>query len=214
VRAKAASWNSTPYAVLFAALNVLLYKYTGLTDIVMGTIVAGRESPSSAGVVGCLLNTVAVRTRFRPTDSFAVVAEHVRQRLLEMHEHQSYPLYEIVNGLKSHGSWEGPPFSVMVDMLFIDRHQPLELGGGAAMLPVVYHYRKSKYDLTLYILAGGDSISILYEYQNDVFSPSSIRTFARRWVKLLNLLLSDDRSEIRNVALDEASSLPAIKRLR
>lgn len=214
VRAKAISWNSTPYSILFAALNVLLYKYTGFTDIVMGTIIAGRESPSSAGVVGCLLNAVAIRTRFQPAESFAAMAEHVRQRLLEAHEHQSYPLYEIVNELKSHGSWEGPPFSVMVDMLFIDRQRPLELGERAAMLPTVYHYGKSKYDLTLYIVAGVDSISVLYEYKDDVFSASSIRTFARRWGKLLNLLLSDDQCALRNVSLDEASSLPAIERVR
>lgn len=214
VRAKAISWNSTPYSILFAALNVLLYKYTGLTDIVIGTIIAGRESPSSAGVVGCLLNAVAVRTKFQPVESFAAVAEQVRQRLLEAHEHQSYPLYEIVTNLKSHGTWEGPPFSVMVDMLFIDRQRPLKLDGRATMLPTVYHYGKSKYDLTLYIVAGVDSISVLYEYKDDVFSASSIRTFARRWVKLLNLLLLDDQCALRNVSLNEVSSLPAIVRVR
>jgi hypothetical protein len=215
VAEKARQWNTTPYTVLFASLNVLFHKYAGQTDIVLGTIMAGRENAFAENVVGCFMNTLAIRTRFQSADTFASLVEKVKHLILEAHEHQSYPLHRIANMLNAQGSsWEDPLFNVMIDMLFIDTTQRLELTDGTAMFPTVYNYRKSKYDLTLYILAAPKDITILYEYSTEVFSSATIQTFARRWGGLLKKLLAEGDREIRDVELDDALQLPTIKKLR
>ena len=210
IQSKALAWQTTLYTVLFSSLNVLLYKYTGQTDIVMGTIIADRESQYSTGVVGCLMNTVPVRTRFLPTDSFSRLFKRVELRILEAHKHQRYPLHLIFNRLNMLGGAGAPPFSVMVDMLYTDRQDSLNLEHGVVMNPAVIDCKKSKYDLTIYIMAGGKAITTLYEYRLGIFTPLTIQAFAIRWEKLLGLLLRDDERDLRSVDLDEIPCLPQI----
>jgi non-ribosomal peptide synthetase component F len=194
---------------------VLFHKYSGQTDVVLGTVMAGRDSGLAENAVGCFVNTLAIRTRFKPSDTFAMLVKQVKQLILDAQEHQNYPLHRIENRLNALGGASvAPLFNVMVDMMFIDPGERVALTDGAVMTPVLYSYGKSKYDLTLYLLAGSGGITVIYEYRTALFKPATIRALAQRWGRLLARLLATADREIRDVESDDLPGLPAIRRRR
>ena len=84
--------GATPFMTLLAAFDVLLARYTGEEDVVVGTPVAGRTRPELEGVVGFLVNTVALRTDCSGDPAFGELLGRVREATLGAWEHQEPPL--------------------------------------------------------------------------------------------------------------------------
>ncbi|MBD0256681.1 MAG: hypothetical protein ICV83_13260, partial [Cytophagales bacterium] len=87
------------FMTLFAAFNALFYKYTGQTDIVLGTTTAGRVHETLENQVGYFVNTLAVRSRFSGRDPFTGLLRQVREKLLGGFRHQAYPLFKLLEDL-------------------------------------------------------------------------------------------------------------------
>ena len=84
---------------LLALLNVLLFRYTAQTDIIVGVPSRGRDHPDLEDQVGFFVNTLALRTRFAPGDRFIDLFGKVREVTLEGHSHQHYPFDRMVSDL-------------------------------------------------------------------------------------------------------------------
>ncbi|HEV8474750.1 MAG TPA: amino acid adenylation domain-containing protein, partial [Methylomirabilota bacterium] len=88
--------GATLYMTLLAAFGVLLARYSGQDDVVVGTPVATREDPQLEAVIGCLVNTLAMRLRVRPAQPFTALLAAVRQTALEAFQHQDVPFEQLV----------------------------------------------------------------------------------------------------------------------
>lgn len=88
--------NCTYFTALFAALSVVLYKYTGQQEIVVGTDIAGRDDPRLNQTVGCFINTVAVKTVCPPNYSLADFFDIVKQKILGAIDQQYYAFDDLV----------------------------------------------------------------------------------------------------------------------
>ncbi|NIG57755.1 non-ribosomal peptide synthetase, partial [Chitinophaga sp. Cy-1792] len=93
------STGSTLFMGLVAAVNALLYRYSGQEDIILGSPVAGREHADLEGQIGFYVNTLALRTRFSGSNNYLQLLEQVRQVTMSAYEHQSYPFDELVDAL-------------------------------------------------------------------------------------------------------------------
>lgn len=84
--------GATPFITLLTILNVLIYKYTGKTDILLGTESAGRSHKQFENIIGYFLNTLMVRTVFEETNTWEQVTSLVKEKLFNAFRHQSYPI--------------------------------------------------------------------------------------------------------------------------
>ncbi|MFE6503756.1 amino acid adenylation domain-containing protein [Kitasatospora sp. NPDC057738] len=106
--------NATPFMTMFTLLNVLLSRYSGQTDIVVGIPSANRDLPELDSMLGCFLNTLAVRSDLSGDPTLAELLGRVRGRILEAFAHQDVPYERVVNAVSTDRSSRQGPFRVML----------------------------------------------------------------------------------------------------
>ena len=107
--------NSTLSMGLLTLVKILLYRYTGQGDIIIGSPIAGREHADLVNQIGFYVNILALRTQFDGEDSFKELLQKVKQTTLSAYEHQIYPFDELVEQLDLRKDLSRSPlFDVMV----------------------------------------------------------------------------------------------------
>jgi amino acid adenylation domain-containing protein len=99
VRRLATRENASLFIVLLAAFKVLLYRYSGQKDLVVGTPTAGRDRSELEAILGNFVNLLVLRTRLDPEASFQALIGRVRRGALEGYEHQEMPFEQLVEAL-------------------------------------------------------------------------------------------------------------------
>lgn len=89
----------TPYMLLLSALQVLLYRYTGQEDIIVGSPTAGRSTAEAMKLMGYFVNAVAIRADLTGEPGYLQFLAHVRQTVLGAFAHQSYPFALLIERL-------------------------------------------------------------------------------------------------------------------
>ncbi|MDQ2857582.1 MAG: condensation domain-containing protein, partial [Candidatus Eremiobacteraeota bacterium] len=138
----------TPFMLLLAAFRVLLFRYTGQSDLVVGSPVANRPRRELQNLIGFFVNTLLLRASVRAEDRFSDVLRNERETVLAAFEHQDVPFEKLVAELAPDRSIGGTPF---VNVLFVVRHKgehAPELGA-LQLGPVKLTQAKAKFDLTL-----------------------------------------------------------------
>ncbi|WP_240359113.1 non-ribosomal peptide synthetase [Pyxidicoccus trucidator] len=175
----------TPYMVLLSAFSALLHRYTGQQDFCVGTPVSGRTHPALEGVVGLLLNTVALRTRVAPDASFAELVAGVRATVLEALAHQDVPLDRIVQALGVERAAGHPPlFQVMFDLVRPERTL-VESFPDLRARPLRTELLTSPFDLSLWVADSGDGHALALRYGTELFDAGSAERLLGHYVRLL-----------------------------
>ncbi|MEJ9209714.1 condensation domain-containing protein, partial [Paenibacillus larvae] len=94
------STGSTLYMILFAAYTILLSKYSGQEDLVVGTPVAGRTHLDLEPVVGMFVNTLAIRSYPEGSKTFHEYLHEVKETMIHAYQNQDYPLEELIQNIK------------------------------------------------------------------------------------------------------------------
>jgi amino acid adenylation domain-containing protein len=100
IRTLAEAEGVTPYVILLAAFYVLLYRYAGHNDIVIGTPMSGRTRAGFSNVVGYFVNMVALRADLSGNPTFKEFLRQVRRTVVQALEHQDYPFSLLVDRLQ------------------------------------------------------------------------------------------------------------------
>ena len=165
-----------------ALVNTLFHRYTGQTDVVIGTPVAGRHHLDLEDQIGFYINTLALRTRFSETASFIDLLSTVRRVTLEAYEHQAYPFDELVSQLRLQ---RDPGRSLLFDVMIVQQnamgvHDRSELNLTNVRTSVYQGTKNevSKFDLTIDFIELPDAIQIEIEYNADIFTRDGIQTMA------------------------------------
>ena len=107
-------YNSTLYTTLLAAFQILLYRYTGQEDFLVGSPTSGRRAAAFRSVLGYFVNPVALRAQVSPEMTFESLHREVRQTVLEAMEHAEYPFGLLVERLQvERDPSRAPLFQVM-----------------------------------------------------------------------------------------------------
>ncbi|ROH98264.1 non-ribosomal peptide synthetase, partial [Chryseobacterium sp. G0240] len=119
--------GATLFMTLMAGVKSLLYRYSGQSDIIVGTPIAGRDHPDLENQLGLYLNTLAIRTRFSSgATTFSSLLDDEKSTLLSAYEHQLYPFDELVGKLNIK---RDPSRSALFDVLVVFQNQSqLRLG--------------------------------------------------------------------------------------
>ena len=211
--------NVTLFMTLLTMLNVLFYHYTGQSDIVLGTVIAGREHADLRRQVGYYLNTLVLRTYCDSSDTFIGVLKKGKDVLTGAYHHQAYPFDRLVEDLGGHRDVSRHPFfDVLVDM--VNYHQPGHLernrsrdintqdirGENFGIRTVV-----AKFDLAIYLLEGLHTMTLRFEYNTDLFERKTIERMVNRFRTLVEMALEKPDSLISRLRLEQKHSLPAVQ---
>jgi amino acid adenylation domain-containing protein len=207
--------RATLYMTLLAAFQVLLYRYTGQEDILVGSPTAGRSWAELAGLVGYFVNPVVLRADLSENPTFEVFLERVRQTVLEAFENQDYPFTLLVERLQPiRDPSRSPLFQVMfvLQKAYLLNEEGLTLFAlgetGARMnlgrlelesFPL--EQRVTQFDLTLVMAEVDEGLTALFEYNADMFDASTIHRMVGHFLTLLEGIVANSRQHLSDLPL-------------
>jgi len=195
IKALAETENATPFMVLLAAWNVLLYRYSGQADLLIGTPVANRTRPELEGLVGLFLNTLVLRGNLAPDLTFRRLLRNVRETALAAFAHQDLPFEKLVEGLRPDRSLSHSP---LFQTMFVLQNAPkaeLKLGK-LRLVPLESPNVVAKLDLSLYLEEHRGGLAAWLEYNSDLFEASTARRMLANYRALLEAAADSPDSQI------------------
>jgi len=177
----------TLFMVLMAAVNALLYRYTGQEDLCIGTPIAGRNDASTERLIGMFVNTLAIRTKLHGGMTFTELLERVKRNCLAAYDHQDAPFEKVIEVLRPKRNMAITPiFQVMVMLQNAD--------AGAAERDVRLHPIESgisKFDLSVEFEENADGLAVAIEYSTALFKRDRIARMVEHLQRLCDAVATD-----------------------
>jgi len=184
LQALAREAGATLFMVLLAAFSALLSRWSGQDDLVLGTPVANRDRRELEGLVGFLVNTLALRVRPRPAGSLRDLVGEVRRVVLDGQAHQDLPFERLVEELQPERSVDITP---VFQVLFA--FEPAARGPGRVegleLSAVPITQGATKFDLTLRMGEGAEGLAGSFQYRSALFDDTTIARLANRFADLV-----------------------------
>ena len=201
VRAFNAERGLTLFMTMTATLAVLLYRYSGQTDLRIGAPVANRIRPESEGLIGAFLNTQVLRCQLNGQMNVAELFEQVRHTVIEGQSHQDLPFDHLVEALQPPRSAAyNPLFQVMCNVQRWEFQQSRQLAG----MTVEYlanDARATKFDLNLEVTDLDHRLGCCLTYSTDLFDEPRIARMAEHWRNLLEALIANPQQRLSELPL-------------
>ena len=195
----------TLFMTLLAAFQLLLFRYTGQRDILVGTPIAGRTHTELEGLIGFFVNTLVLRTQFKGQPTFREVLQQVRETCLNAYAHQDLPFEKLVEALQS----ERDPsrhsiFQVMFQLQHPDSTDEFTLPN-LEIVPLAPITQTAKFDLSLGLLMREETLQGTVRFNTDLFELGTMRCLATHYHTLLEGLLAEPgRDSLQVPLLNEA----------
>ncbi|GAA1043006.1 hypothetical protein GCM10009557_70340 [Virgisporangium ochraceum] len=185
-----AAEGATGFMTLLAAYAVLLARFSGQHDVSVGAPVAGREAPDLQRVVGCLLNTLVLRVRPLPGQTFRELVGATKGVVLDALSHADLPFERLVDVLN-------PPRSLAHSPLFQAMFNVIEADGPPLRLPGVevdhlgHELTTTKADVSMTATRHPGGLDLYVTYRADLFEPGTAADLVDRYVALLAAITDD-----------------------
>ncbi|MBO1055966.1 MAG: amino acid adenylation domain-containing protein [Dolichospermum sp. JUN01] len=190
----------TLFMTLLAGFDTLLYRYTGQSDILVGTPIANRNHSEIEGLIGFFVNTLVMRTDLSADPSFSSLLGRVREMALSAYAHQDLPFEMLVEALQPQRNLSHTP---LFQVAFVFQNAPnsqVELTG-LTVSPLVVESTTAKFDLTLAMENTGTGLVGVWEYNTDLFDSSTIERMASHFVTLLEGIVANPFERISQLPL-------------
>ncbi len=190
----------TLFMTLLAAFKVLLHRYTGQTDIVVGSPIANRNHSQIEGLIGFFVNSLVMRTDLDGNPSFSDLLTRVRKIALDAYAHQDLPFEKLVEELQPerHLS-QNPLFQVTFAVQNVPA-QELQLKG-LQLSRVEFEYNMTRLDLEWHILEHSQGLQIMVAYSTDLFAPETIDRMTGHFQTLLEGIVANTQQQISQLLL-------------
>ncbi|MET9883269.1 amino acid adenylation domain-containing protein [Streptomyces sp. NPDC006430] len=188
--------GGTPFMTLLAAFAALLARYSGQSDIAIGTPVAGRLHPDVGDIVGCFLNTVVLRCDTSGDVAFGELVDRIRATTLAAQSAQEAPFELLVEELAPDRDLSRNP---LVQVVF-DLHDEGVTGLAAEDTRfdgLGGDWRGAQVDINLTVSRrADDSVDAVLEYATALFDEATVRRFAQHYVRLLESVATAENSRL------------------
>ncbi|HEY0512846.1 MAG TPA: amino acid adenylation domain-containing protein, partial [Thermoanaerobaculia bacterium] len=190
----------TLFMTLLAALEILLHRYTGATDLVVGTPIANRQRTEIEQLVGFFVNTLVLRTDLRQDPSFRELGRRVREVALGAFGHQDLPFEKLVDELRPERSRSHSPlFQGMFNLL--NAPLPQVKLAGLTLVPIEIEDDASKFDFTLNVQEVESGLTVRWQYNRDLFDASTVERMDGHFERLLREILKDPERRLSELPL-------------
>ena len=192
--------DCTLFMTLLAAFDVLLYRYTGTEDILVGSPIANRDRSEIEGLIGFFVNTLVMRSNLSENPSFAELLTRVRSMALSAYAHQNLPLEMLVEALQPERDLSHTPLFQVMFALQNPYLSEVELSGlSISSLPI--EGATAKFDLTLAMENTGNGLIGVWEYNTDLFDASTIERMTGHFLTLLSSIVANPLEQISQLPL-------------
>ncbi len=212
VKRLGAEVSASPFMVMLSAFQVLLYRYTGLRDIVVGSPVINRNDVALEPLIGFFANTLVFRATIDPDECFAAHVKRARETVLEGFSNQDVPFERLVDELEIERDLSRTP---LVQVLFQAIDYPEARGERPRFSYCEFDNRTAKFDLTLQVADGPDGIFCMCEYNTDLYEAATIEGLLGHYENLLRRAVDVPLLEVKNLGmLDDAETVATLDSCR
>ena len=193
--------GATLFMTLLAAYSVVLHRYAGDREVVIGTVLAGRTRVEIERLIGFFINTVALRVDLGQAPTFVDLLQQIKQSSLEAHSHQDVPFERVVELLHPQRTTGQMPIFQTIFVLQGGISRRLTCGD-LCFEPLEIHNGTSKCDLVLSVgeaKDGRDGLSCSLEYDADLFKPETAARLLESYRCVLNAVSDDPEQPIATI---------------
>ncbi|MEO0515666.1 MAG: amino acid adenylation domain-containing protein [Cyanobacteria bacterium P01_A01_bin.116] len=206
----AARSQSTLFMTLLAAFQVLLYRYSGQSDILVGSTVSNRDRAETKDLIGLFVNNLVFRAKMTASQPFAAFLAQVRGTAISAYQNKDVPFEQVVDALQVERQLS---HNALFQAMFILHNTPnagftlpalqvtaLELGNSAA-----------RFDLSLDMYEGPSGLTGVFEYNTDLFESSTLERLVTHFKTLLMGIVANPKTPIGTLPLLTLTELTDLK---
>ena len=190
----------TLFMSLLAAFDVLLYRYSGQPDLLVGTPIANRNRLETEPLIGFFVNTLVLRTDLSGDPTFIEVLQRVREVCLEAYAHQELPFEKLVEDLQPERSQSHSPLFQVMFVLQNIAAEKLELPG-LSLSVYAEENKTAKFDLLLTMWETPDGMGGFLKYNVDLFDDPTIAKMISHFRTLIENLLAEPQQHLSDLSL-------------
>src|SRR6266404_4960392 len=201
----------TLFMTMLAACKTLLYKYTGQTDLIVGSPIANRTRPELEGLIGFFANTLVLRTDLSGDPTFVELLARIREVTLEAFTYQDMPFEKLVEEM-------GPERSLAYNPLF---QVMFVLQNAGKVLPEAAEHQDAatqligtgvaKFDLTAFLGETTTGMQAGFEYDSDLFDLETVVHMAKHYQSLLAAAVDDPDCRLSALSMLSQAEMQEIK---
>ncbi|HEU4883963.1 MAG TPA: condensation domain-containing protein, partial [Longimicrobium sp.] len=212
LRSLARREGATLYMMTHAALDLLLSRWSGQEDLVVGSPTAGRTQVGTEGLIGFFVNTLALHIDLSGDPSFRELVRRVRETALGAYAHQELPFERLVEEVApERGLSHTPLFQVMFQL------QNVDAGQGSGMAGIRSEsfggeIRTVRFDLEMDLHAVGEELLGSLRFRTDLFDAATMERFAAQYGSVLAAAAASPEERLSRLAIlppEEARTLVA-----
>ncbi len=193
--------GGTLFMTLLAAFNVLLYRYSGQSDILVGSPIANRQQQVTESLIGFFVNTLVLRTDLSGDPSFKELLERVKEVSLAAYSHQDLPFEMLIETLQPARDLSHTP---LFQVMFILQNTPvvaIDLTDDLHLQPLPVDQVTANFDLTLSIEPSPEGLEAEWEYNTDLFEATTIQRLTGHFQQLLTCIVTNPDQSIEYLSL-------------
>ena len=187
--------QTTLFIVLLSIFNVLLKRYSGQEDIVIGTPVANRNNKDIETLIGLFVNTIALRNDLSGNPTFIELLNKIKLSTIKDFEHQDVPFEKIVEALKIERSTSFSPLFQVMFILQSNLQSNVDIPGLYIDFEEIRN-KTSKFDLTMEIVKRDSKLIVNLEYNIDLFSKNFIESMILNFNQLIISIIENPYQKI------------------
>src|SRR6185503_10043166 len=192
--------GSTLFMTLLAAFDLLLCRYAGQEQVLVGSPIANRNRSETEGLIGFFVNTLVLRGDVRGNPSFGELLRRVRETALSAYAHQDLPFEKLVEELQPERDMSRTP---LFQVMFVLQNAPgevLELEG-LSLSGVESAGDTAKFELTLGMQELGDMVVGSISYNRDLYEAETIGRMVASYERVLQAVVTDAEQPVSEIHL-------------
>ncbi|HWF90446.1 MAG TPA: amino acid adenylation domain-containing protein [Pyrinomonadaceae bacterium] len=192
--------GATLFMVMFAAFQALLSRYTGQSDICVGTPVANRNRPELEALIGVFVNTLVLRTDLSGDPRFAELLQRVREVALAGYAHQELPFEKLVDELRPGRTLNRNP---LFDVIFAMQNAPRSETklSGLWWEPWGEGSKTTRVDLEVHVAEVASELVCTFVYATDLFEAEAIQRLMGHYKQLLEAASAEPDRRLSEISL-------------
>lgn len=192
--------DATLYMALLAGFVLLLHRWTGQRDLIVGTPIANRTRKELELLIGFFVNTLAIRTQVPKGTTVADMIRRVRTSCLDAYSHQDTPFEKLVEVFQpKRDVGRSPIFQVMFDL---QNAPAAELNvSDLDFAPLEIENTTAKFDLSMTVQEMETGLSVSIEYNSDLFDEATITGMLGQYERLLAGMAAEPQGEAERISL-------------
>ncbi|MHC5758897.1 amino acid adenylation domain-containing protein [Nostoc sp.] len=192
--------GTTLFMTMLTAFTLLLSRYSGQEDIIVGSAIANRNRRETETLIGFFVNTLALRTNLQGNPTFLELLERVKQVTLDAYDHQDLPFEKLVDELGLERSLSHHPLFQVAFGLQNETQQQLEING-LTLTRFTWENTTTLFDLSLIFRETPQGLTGEWEYATDLFAAKTIQKMAEHFAVLIKEIVDNPQQKINTLTL-------------